>query len=258
MVNAEYIQQTKDYAPDSKTTTIKLGELNRFEGEQYDLNDDRDFSKYVADVERLVRNSFEYRYCVQFLKNNGMDTCAVFPNATSRDGSGVKVELHHTPLTLFDIVMAVIRRRRSNNESMNIYDVAYEVMYNHYMKYVGLIPLCQTVHEMVHNQFYFIPTDKQFGAYRPFVEQYYNYLDPEVLDAIDNAEQATASGKFNDQYQLFNNHPIYVQPYNYNPQQIVERRQDLYDRVDEIKGNSPRPKKQDELKVMCRIVNNKK
>ena len=257
MINAEYINTNVNYYPEGKSTTMQVNSLDHFDGQQYDLQDDRDFIKFVNDVERLARNSFEYRRLTWYLKTYyGMDECAVMNNITSRDGSGVRIEIHHSPLTLYDITISVIRKRLKNNENMNIYAVTNEVLYNHYMKYVGLIPLCQTVHEMVHNQFYFIPTDKQFGDYRPFVEQYYNYLDPEVLDAIDSAEQATDGGKFSDQNQIFNNHPIYVQPRNYDPSSVTNTKELLYDRVDEIKGNVPQP--QQELRTMCYIVDNSK
>lgn len=254
MINAEHINTNVNYYDPNKSTTIEIGDMSRFDGEQYDLQDDRDFVKFVSDVERLARNSFEYRRLTWYCKNYlGMHECAVMRNVSSADG-GVRVEIHHSPLTLYDISITVIRKRLHNNESMNIYDVCNEVLYAHYLKYVGLISLCQTVHEMVHNQFYFIPTDKQFGHYRPFVEAYYNYIDPEVLDAIDAAERATADNTFKNQNEIFNNHPIYVQPRNHDPKSILNYKNTLYDRIDEIKNNYNNP--QPELKTMCYIVDN--
>ena len=252
MINSDYMNKSTYIYKDGENTTVETPQAY-FDGEQYDLTDDRDFSKYIKDIERVCRNSFEYKWLIQNLKTMyGMDECAVLEGISSRNDSKIKIELHHHPLTLYDICIAVVRKRIRNNEDMDIYAVANEVMYNHYLKHVGLIPLSETVHEMVHNQFFFIPTDKQFGDYRPFVESYYNDLDPEVLDAIDSAEEATKENKFSDQMQVFNNHNIYVKQINRN-QNINNTKNNISERINQIKNNTP-----NNNKVMCYIVDNSK
>ena len=248
MINADYMNKPNNIYDNNGETTLNIDPVY-FDQEQYDLTDDRDFSKYIKDIERVCRNSFEYKWLIHNLKTmNGMDQCAVLEGVSSRNDSKVKIELHHHPLTLYDIVMAVVRKRIKNNESIDIFAVANEVMYNHYLKHVGLIPLSQTVHEMVHNQFYFIPTDRQFGNYRPFVESYYNELDPEVLDALDNAEQATKDGAFNNQNDVFNNHNIYIQQRDFNREEYINNiKPKISERIDDIKNNN------NTLKEMCTI-----
>ena len=85
-------------------------------------------------------------------------------------------------------------------ESLTIESVAYEVMYVHYSLMVGLIPLCETVHELVHNQYIFVPTNKVYGYYKQFVKTYYDYIDPELLDRLDELERLTVEGTYNDTY----------------------------------------------------------
>jgi hypothetical protein len=87
-----------------------------------------------------------------------------------------------------------------NGEMLTIESVGYEVMFVHYSLMVGLIPLSETVHELVHTQYLFVPTNKVYGYYKAFVQTYYNYIDPELLDKLDELEKLTIAGTYNDTY----------------------------------------------------------
>ena len=193
MINPEMINKVNDiYMNDSKTI-LEIKSLPYFDKMPYDLLDEKSFKKYMTDLERSVRNSFEYRNLIAYLKNTeGMDVCSVLDNVTSRDNSKVKIEIHHSPLTLYDICLAVFRKRQQRKESTNIEAIAQEVMYLHYIGWVGLIPLSSVVHDLVHNQYYFIPTDRVRGNYKEFVNYYYDFIDPDTLDSLDAAETVTA------------------------------------------------------------------
>ena len=176
---------------------------------------------------------------ISYLKNTeGMDVCSFLDNVTSRDNSRVKIEIHHSPLTLYDICLAVFRKRQQRKESTNIEAVAQEVMYLHYIGWVGLIPLSSMIHDMVHNQYLFVPTDKVRGNYKAFVDNYYNFIDPDTLDSLDAAEDATKEYN-NKQMELFNNHKIYL---NVNGSYGLPRRDEiqtlLKDRITEIKSGN--------------------
>ena len=154
--------------------------------EDYDLMDDKDREKYIKDLERSVRSSYEYRQMVQYLREYmNMNSCAFLPNVTNDVNRRIRIELHHSPFTLHDICSIILNKRMKCNEILTIEAVAYEVMFVHYSLMVGLIPLSETVHELVHTQYLFIPTDKVYGYYRAFVQSYYNYIDPELLDKLD-------------------------------------------------------------------------
>lgn len=258
MINNAFINHVENIYTDGGQTTINIKEAPIYDGDQYDLDDDKDFRHFLDDLKRTVRNSFEYRNMINYLKEtDGMDECSVLENATSRDNSGVRIELHHSPLTLEDICLAVVKRRIANRENLDLNACAYEVMYNHYAKWVGLIPLSATVHELVHNAYFFIPPDKVFGDYRPFKETYYNYIDPAVLDSIDNAEQA-AKDYDPGQMGIFNNHKIYVNPVNYDFNRFMDLKPVISSRIDEIKSGQVPIMPQETKKVMCRIVDNSK
>lgn len=245
MLNVELINKVDNIYSDNSKTFIDIKDYSYFDIEQYDFCDSKSFSMYIRDLERMIRQSFEYRWLISYLKNSeGMDVCSFLENVTSRDNPKVKIEIHHSPLTLFDICTAVFRKRQAKGEDLNITSVAYEVMWLHYIGWVGLIPLSSTVHQLVHNNYIFVPTDKIRGNYRQFIELYYNYIDPEVLDCIDNAEQATKDYN-GDQMQIFNNHKIYIKDSKSNMDNN-EIKQNIKNRISDIKNGH---------KVLCTIIN---
>ena len=167
-----------------------------------------------------------------------MDVCSFLDNVTSRDNTKVKIEIHHSPLTLYDICLAVFRKRQQRKESTNLEAVAQEIMYLHYIGWVGLIPLSATVHDMVHNQYLFVPTDRVRGNYKAFVDNYYNFIDPDTLDSLDAAEDATREYN-NKQMELFNNHKIYLNvDGSYGLPRKDEMKSLLKDRIAEIKSGN--------------------
>lgn len=171
------------------------------EFEDYDLMDDKDREKYIKDLERCVRSSYEYRSMISYLREYmNMNSCSFIPAVTNESSRKVKIEIHHSPFTLRDICCIILNKRMKNGECLTIESVAYEVMFIHYSLMVGLIPLSETVHQLVHTQYIFIPTDKVYGYYKAFVNTYYNYIDPELLDKLDELEKLTKEGTFNDAY----------------------------------------------------------
>ena len=169
--------------------------------EDYDLFDDKEREKYINDLERHVRSSYEYRNMVQYLREYmNMNSCAFIPNITNEVNRKIKIELHHSPFTLRDICVTILNKRMKNNEILTIESVAYEVMFVHYSLMVGLIPLSETAHQLVHSQYIFIPTDKVYGYYKNFVKTYNDYIDPELLDKLDELERLTIAGTYNDSY----------------------------------------------------------
>ena len=162
--------------------------------EEYDLTNQKQYMKYLFAIEKECRRSFEYKQLMRFLKDNcGMDKDSFLENVNIENGA--KIEIHHSPLTLFDIVCTIVNKRTDTGESLSIPMVAKEVMYNHYKLMVGLIPLCKTVHELVHNQYLFIPAWAVLGNYKEFINQYEKWIPLEVKANIRDLE--TESCNFN-------------------------------------------------------------
>ena len=55
---------------DANTSIIKMDNIPECELNVYDIYDDKGFEKYLADVEKSVRGSFEYKRFIKFLREN--------------------------------------------------------------------------------------------------------------------------------------------------------------------------------------------
>lgn len=209
--------------------------------EDYDLFDDKEREKYINDLERHVRSSYEYRNMVQYLREYmNMNSCAFIPNVTNEVNRKIKIELHHSPFTLRDICVTILNKRMKNNEMLTIESVAYEVMFVHYSLMVGLIPLSETVHQLVHSQYIFIPTDKVYGYYKNFVKTYNDYIDPELLDKLDELERLTIAGTYNDSYkEVLEKKYITIDMEGNNQfDRLHELQESLKEKLNELRGES--------------------
>lgn len=221
--------------------TIKLSSIPEFEIEDWDLSDPKQFKKYINTIERIVRGSFEYRQFISFLRDYiGMNKCSIFSNITNLESYKVKIHVHHEPITLYDIVMAVYNKRCTCKEPLSEDMVAKEVMYQHYMLRVGLIPLSETVHELVHNQFIFIPTTAVFGKYWEFIDIYHDYIDPEVLDTLKKIEEISKTFDMEQNRKILETHFIHVDTGNLYQTDLKMVKQTLEDRIEEIKESYKR------------------
>lgn len=209
--------------------------------DDYDLFDDKDKEKYFKDLERHIRSSYEYRNMIQYLREYmNMNSCSFMPNISNELNRKIRIEIHHSPFTLRDICSIVLNKRMKNNEVLFIESVAYEVMFIHYSLMVGLIPLSETVHQLVHNQYIFIPVDKVYGYYKNFVKSYYDYIDPEILDKLDELEKLTIAGTYNNSYkEILEKKYITIDMEDNNQfDQLHDLQELLKQRLNELRGES--------------------
>lgn len=209
--------------------------------DDYDLFDDKDKEKYFKDLERHIRSSYEYRNMIQYLREYmNMNSCSFMSNISNELNRKIRIEIHHSPFTLRDICSIVLNKRMKNNEVLFIESVAYEVMFIHYSLMVGLIPLSETVHQLVHNQYIFIPVDKVYGYYKNFVKSYYDYIDPEILDRLDELEKLTIAGTYNNSYkEILEKKYITIDMEDNNQfDQLHDLQELLKQRLNELRGES--------------------
>lgn len=167
--------QIVEYKTDEfhNANVMVINDIPVYDTEDYDLFNEKDFKKYIDDIERMVRSSKEYRDYIQYLRMYmDMNASAFLKNVTNIDTTKIKIEIHHTPFTLFDITLTVFNKRSRLSQSLDIEMVAKEVAYLHYFLYVGLIPLSKTEHKLVHNQALFIPLNLVLGKFEDFIEMY--------------------------------------------------------------------------------------
>ncbi len=202
----------KSYEFDTPPVIIKMDEVPDYNFFDYDLNDDQMLKKYLFSIEKkVIRSSYEYRTYIQFLREYmDMNKCSFYENVNNIDTTKVRIEIHHEPLSLFDICLIVYNKRVAFNESLEEEMLAKEVMYLHYNLMVGLIPLAETVHELVHGQYLFVPTSAVFGKYREFVNRYEDFMTPEQKEVLDKIEEASEIYSFEEAKTILSKQFIYV------------------------------------------------
>ena len=159
------------------------------------LNTDKDREKFIKRIEQIIRSSLEYRDYIAYLKENvNMTKCAFFQNVENAQGSRVRIEIHHEPLTLFDIVSVVLNKFIEEGIPLDDLYIADEVMDLHYKNMVGLIPLSKSLHQIVHNSNdIIIPLSLVFGDYKDFIHEYEDYLDENIIGKIEHKINDTKS-----------------------------------------------------------------
>lgn len=149
---------------------------------------DKDKRKFIERTKRIVRSSKEYKDYIRYLKENmDMDRCVFFKKIKHTSDNAIKIEVHHEPFTLDDIVRTVINKQLAEGRKLNDLDVANEVMELHYNDMVGLVPLSETIHELVHSDTnkVFVPLNMVYGNFNKFFELYQNYMEDDILTRLE-------------------------------------------------------------------------
>ena len=149
---------------------------------------DKDKRKFIERTKRIVRSSKEYKDYIRYLKENmDMDRCVFFKKVKHTSDNAIKIEVHHEPFTLDDIVRTVINKQLAEGRKLNDLDVANEVMELHYNDMVGLVPLSETIHELVHSDTnkVFVPLNMVYGNFNKFFELYQNYMEDDILTRLE-------------------------------------------------------------------------
>lgn len=176
----------------SDKISINMDEIEECDIQVYSLDNDKEYERYIKDIESQVRMSDEYRSMISYLRDNmNMNECAFLKGVSNKNDRSIKIEIHHYPFSLRDITEIVVRKRQYYREALDVQMVAKEVMELHYKLMVGLISLSQTVHELAHSSRIFVPTDKVLGRYDLFVQYYKPFCDPEQLEVLDRIEKYT-------------------------------------------------------------------
>lgn len=216
---------------------IKLTNIPPYDLNDWNLADQKDFKKFLSELEKSVRGSFEYQQYIQYLRNSfNMNACAFYRNVSNVPNPKIKIHVHHDPITLYDICTIVFRKRQTLGEPIDEESIAKEVMWNHYNGFVGLIPLSETAHELVHANYLFVPCTHVFGDYKEFVNMYKQFFTLDQLDLLKDIEDASTLYTSDRAKHLFEQRFTYVDDsgaYDLPDKQKIiqmlnERKQELY------------------------------
>ena len=167
-----------------------------------DIYDDKAVKKFIKSVEKMVRQSREYKTYIELLRTNNMSLNhdSIMGNITTAD---VDLEFHHYPFSLYDIVYIVVLNSVVNNKKFTTFSIAKEVMENHYKHLIGLVPMTKTTHELAHSGSLFLRSDQVFGRYNEFMNIYKNGLTRDLIDKVTTMEKMTEDNIPSDFKRLF-------------------------------------------------------
>jgi hypothetical protein len=161
------------------------------------LSDPKQGIKFISYIEGMVRSSPSYTdmvtYC-RFVRK--MNRCAILRNIYHRHDA--TIELHHYPLSLFDITRAISMKMAEEAGDSEYFDIDRDIelgkriMEAHFDNKVTLVPLCSTIHEAHHEGLVFIPLDEVDDNWRRFVEEYDRFLPEPAHAKIKVIEDITA------------------------------------------------------------------
>ena len=179
-------KQIESYKNDRKIEEVNINNLPDVEM-LYNIVSEKDKVKTVKTCERMIRSSLEYKEYIKFLKEYiDMTKCSFFGNTKMDHYSKFKVEIHHSPFTLYDITMTILLKHLDEYGEINLFEVCEEVMKLHYQCKVGLIPLSTTVHKLVHEGMVFIPVQNVRGDWLAFYKEYEPYMPQDMKDKLRN------------------------------------------------------------------------
>lgn len=188
MKTVEHKELEKIDINDENSIEMKIT-VSDFEIEDNYLDDEEDLdNKTVKYIEREIRNSFEYRKYIKYLKEElDLTRCSLLPNIDVNI-SPVSLEFHHFPLNLYEVTEAVGRKMISelgHNQKVSCFDISEKVVEEHYKGNIGLVPVTKTIHDMAHNGAIFIPMKKVNGNYNKFLDEHREHVEFGVLDRIE-------------------------------------------------------------------------
>lgn len=175
---------------ESKITNNNLFEVVPFDevstiDMQFNIISDKDRVKTVKTIERMVRSSLEYKDYIKYLKTYiNMTHDSFLRKVEQTQYSKISIEIHHAPLTLYDITMIVLLKHEDEYGEIDLLHIAEEVMKLHYQCRVGLIPLAKTIHDLVHDGKVFIPVQMVRGNWIEFFREYEKYFPEDMKDKL--------------------------------------------------------------------------
>lgn len=167
-----------------------------------DFYDEKGTKKFIKNIESLIRTSREYKNYIEQLRTNfaHLNNDVIMGNVSTLDAD---LEFHHYPFSLYDIVEVIVMKGAATSKLESSFSAAKKVMDLHYKNMIGLVPLMETNHELVHAGKLFISTKQIFGNWEKFVEEYDSYINTDMKNKIKDLKEksdANLPSDFNGYY----------------------------------------------------------
>jgi len=143
----------------------------------------------IEDIERLCRKSREYKGWVYWKRTKHTQVVCKQLKINVMDYDGVRIEMDHFPITLYDIVLIVglkMLSKLKDGDALTVFDIASEVMKEHLYEnnFVGTVSLTTTSHQLRHNGIHNLKLQDINGNFNDFIERYHNYIPTAVTERI--------------------------------------------------------------------------
>lgn len=149
------------------------------------LFDDKGRTAFIKEVVSQVRKCPEYaRYRSFLLENLDMGRCAILSNLNEEEVGAAGLELHHCPLTLYDICELVLGQMQVDEMRITTFAVANRVMAYHWRGMVGLVPLTGTLHEAVHAGQLYVDPRSIFGNWQMLLDENRSGLTEHLVEKL--------------------------------------------------------------------------
>lgn len=147
------------------------------------FNDPEYFQRFIKNVESLFRRSHPfYNYYKSYLINDiGLDRCQVNSNISVNVAD---LEMHHTLLTLYDIVFLITKYHLRVNGFVDTHIVLRDLIDAHKNNIVPIVMLTTTNHELYHKDNLFIPLNLIFGNFSELILKYKEGITFPIINKI--------------------------------------------------------------------------
>ena len=136
------------------------------------LVDTKGRTAFLKEVVSMCRKSPEYgRYRAFLIEHVDMDRCSILSGLSAEEVGSAGLELHHFPLSLYDIAELVLGQMESEGARITTFAVANRVMAHHWRGKVGLVPVTETIHEAAHAGQVHIHPQSIFGSWTDLLRE---------------------------------------------------------------------------------------
>jgi hypothetical protein len=207
--------------------SFKFGTISLYDENLMD--DYKIWSKFIKKIESIVRRSLEQKNYIRYLKDEcNMNTDIFFRKIQGDKDSSISIELHHYPLSLYDITEIVAYDMIVNGEEVSTFLIANKVVELHFKNVIGLVPLSITTHQMAHSGRLLIPMSAVFGMVKDFLKEYKRSISSGLLEKIERVINAS-------DLEVKNANIILKEKICFNPNLSIEYNDECLKLIDEIK-----------------------
>lgn len=187
------IQSNDKYSRDNfEYNTLYIEDDGEPMGTMYNVEiftDEKEKVKFIKQIEKIVRQSYEYSAYIGMLKTVlNCTKCTFLPNIDINE-IRIPIEFHHYPFTLYDLVAIEVQAEIDrDNTQINQFEIANKIIKLHFQNLVGLVPMSQTVHELCHDGKKFINVKYVEGDFHAYIQKYFHLIPDDYMEKIKNLE----------------------------------------------------------------------